>query len=121
MRAVGGYAAVGAVLLAVVVLGLRPLLGAAAGAAVAWMAVLAWAVQLVAFALLRAARRDTRLFLTAWVGGTVVRLGLLGVVGFWVMRSRAVPAAPALLALAGSLFGLMLLEPVFFRMERQGS
>ena len=121
MRAVAGYGVAGARASGGGGGAAAAAVGVDAARAVGWWRRWRGRVQLVAFGVLRAVRRNTNLFLAAWTGGTVVRLGLVGVVGFWLWRSRAVPAAPALLGLVGFLFGLLLLEPVFFRVGRQES
>ncbi len=116
MRVLTLYALTGALAVAVACAGLGLLLSPAALAAVGWMGALAWAVQVALFAPLLAARGRKNAFLAAWGGGTVARFAVLGAAAWWVWHSRALPLAPALLALAGFLFLLLLLEPVFFRM-----
>lgn len=115
MRAFVGYASLGA---AVTFL----LAGVLAGwawpdsAGTIWtVAVLAYTVQLAAFAALQVAGKNQQRFLLAWAGGTVLRLGLLGALAMWLWWSGTEPKAPWLLGLAGMLFPLMLLEPVFLR------
>lgn len=78
-------------------------------------ATLACAAQLVAFGMLVYARGRANLFLAGWVGGMALRLGVLAAVAVWVTRTGALPAATTLLSLAGLLFLLLLLEPVFLR------
>ncbi len=105
---------------ALVVVGAAGLLALALPAdtvrAVAWMGVVAWGVQLALFAPLYAARGRRNAFFAAWGGGTLARFAVLGVVAWWVWRQGSLPLAPALLALAGFLFIMLLIEPVFFRM-----
>lgn len=84
--------------------------------AVAWMGAVAWVVQLALFAPLYAARGRRNAFFAAWGGGTLARFAVLGVVAWWVWRKGTLPLAPALLALVGFLFVMLMLEPVFFRM-----
>jgi hypothetical protein len=84
--------------------------------AVTWMGALAWAIQVALFTPLVAARGMRNAFFAAWAGGTLVRFAALSAAAWWVWWSGALPLAPALLALAGFLFLLLLLEPVFFRM-----
>ena len=110
------YALAAAVAVALVCAALGALLRPDALAAVAWMGALAWAVQVTLFTALLAARTRRNAFFAAWAGGTLVRFAVLGAAAWWVWHSRALPLAPALLALAGFLFLLLLLEPVFFRM-----
>ncbi len=116
MRVLSWYALAGAGAVAAVCAALAALLPARALVAVCWMGARAWGVQVLLFAPVLAARGRRNAFLAAWAGGTVVRLAVLGAAAWWVWYSRALPLAPALLALAGFLFLLLLLEPVFFRM-----
>ncbi len=116
MRILTLYALATAVAVAAVCAGLGTVLRPEALAAVAWMGALAWAVQVALFAPVLAARGRRNAFLAAWAGGTVARFAVLGAAAWWVWHSRALPLAPALLALAGFLFLLLLLESLFFRM-----
>jgi hypothetical protein len=45
----------------------------------------------------------------------LVRFGVIGAVAVLVVRRPSLPPVPTLLALAGFLFGMLLLEPLFFR------
>lgn len=78
---------------------------------------LAWLVQIVSFAVfLLVSRRSAGLVIAGWTAGTALRLVALTVVAWLVITGRwGVPAASTLMALAGGLFGLLLLEPVVFR------
>lgn len=109
------YAVVGAGLVIFAATLLRLVLTPAASAAVWRAGALAYAVQVVAFAVLLLAGRG-QAFLAAWMAGTVARLGLLVAVAVWVIRTEAVPPAPLLLALVSFLFVLMMLEGVFYRL-----
>ena len=115
MRAVAGYALTGGVLVAAVAAALGAILAPAAGVAVWWAAGLAFVVQVVAFAALVAVRRRGMSFLAAWGGGMLMRLAVVLFAGVWLTRAAALEPAPLLLSLAGFLFVLLLLEPVFFR------
>jgi hypothetical protein len=75
----------------------------------------AWVVQVPAFGLLVRYRGKTKGFLAAWVGGTLSRMVLVGLAAWAVVELPALPPAPTLLGLAGFFFGLLLLEPFFFR------
>jgi hypothetical protein len=56
-----------------------------------------------------------------WGGGIVARLVVVLAGAFWVTRSATLQPAPALLSLAGFLFVLLLMEPVFFIVgQREG-
>lgn len=115
-RAVVGYALAGGLLTGALVLGLALVLDAESARAVAWMGLIAWALQVPLFAGLVALRSRPAGFFAAWGGGTIARLGAVGVAAVFVARATTVPPAPALLGLAGFFFVLLLLEPVFFRM-----
>ena len=116
MKFVTMYALAGAVAVALVALALALVLPAEGVRAAGWMGALAWAVQVAMFAALFASRRRGNAFIAALGGGTVVRLLVLGATAWWIWRSAALSLAPALLSLAGFLFLLLLLEPLFFRM-----
>lgn len=72
-------------------------------------------VQIAAFGLLLKLRRRRNAFLGVWIGGTLARMGLLLVMALVVIRMPALAPAPTLLALVGYLFGMLLMEPLFFR------
>jgi hypothetical protein len=105
-----------AVLLAALVAGVVTQLVAPDDARGVWIAAaIACGLQLVSFPLLVMARAHANLFLAGWVGGMLLRFGALAVVAIWITRSGALPPAATLLSLAGFLFLLVLLEPVFLR------
>ena len=112
------YAVTGAAVVAVIVMALSPFLDAAARNGVLVAGLIAIPVQVTAFWALNRHRGELNGFLAAWVGGTVLRMAVLGVVAFVVIRSGSEGAVATLLALAGFFFGLLLLEPVYFRIER---
>ncbi len=116
MKPLGLYVLVGAGAIALVIGGLALVLPPDAARGVAWMGVAAWVVQSMLFAPLLAARGRRNAFFVAWGGGTLIRLLAIGIAAWWLYRSGALPLAPSLLALAGFLFLLLLLEPVFFRL-----
>ncbi len=95
--------------------GLWPWLSASSRAGVLLAAGVAYPVQMVAFFLLVRFRQDTRRFLLVWVGGTLVRMGVILMGAFVLTRVDWLPLAPTLLGLAGFFFGLLLLEPFFLR------
>lgn len=78
-------------------------------------ALVAYPVQVCAFALLVRWRDRMNRFLAAWVGGTLVRMGLILAVALVLLRVPDTEPLATLLSLAGFLFGLLLLEPFFFR------
>jgi hypothetical protein len=112
------YATIGASTIAIVVVGLMPILDAVAWKGVVVAAAIAIPVQVVAFAVLNRYHGQLNGFLAAWIGGTMLRMVVLAVVAFVVIRGGTDGAVPMLLALAGFFFGLLLLEPVCFRVEQ---
>jgi len=81
-------------------------------------AAIALPVQVSAFAVLNRYSGQLNGFLAAWVGGTFLRMAVVAVAAVVVIRSGMEGAVPMLLALAGFLFGLLLLEPIYFRIEQ---
>ena len=83
-----------------------------------WIAALvAYLLQLGAFALLLALRDQTHFFLAGWAGGMLLRFGAVGAALYWATRTQALPAAPLVLSLVGFVFLLLMLEPVFLRWD----
>ena len=109
------YAATGVGAIALIVSGLWPLLDVAARNGVLVAAAIALTVQVAAFSVLNHSRGELNGFMMAWVGGMMVRMLVIAAVAVIVIRSGTESAVPLLLALAGFFFGLLLLEPVFFR------
>lgn len=109
------YAATGVGAIALIVLGLWPFLEPSAWNGVLVAAAIALTVQVAAFAVLNRSRGALNGFMMAWVGGMMVRTMVIAAVAVIVIRSGTESAVPLLLALAGFFFGLLLLEPVFFR------
>jgi len=109
------YAAVGlAVIVAGVLVGLL-LVDEQAAAAVWFAAGVAYALQLLSFAVLVALRQRNEMFLAGWAVGLVARFATVGIVAFWLARDEVFPRAPALLSLVAFVFLLLLLEPLFLR------
>ncbi len=74
--------------------------------------VTAWAVQLLAFAIARAAvSRPKRPIMTAWVVGMILRFAAVVGFAFLAVRAWQLPAIPALLSFVIFLFLSTLLEP----------
>ena len=96
-----------AVLVAAVTLDGPGLAGVLAAAAVALP------VQIGAFAALTRVRVGTNAFLAAWVGGTVVRMAVVGLAGWALVALPRFPPLPSLLGLAGFFFVMLLMEPRF--------
>lgn len=121
MRAFAGYALMGAGVVAALAGLVAWFLGAAAAGSVWWAAAVAYVVQLLAFGALLGVRGRRDVFLGVWAGGILLRLMVVGVAAWWVTRTATLELAPALLSLAGFLFVLLLLEPVFFLVgQRRG-
>jgi len=78
-------------------------------------ACIALPVQIGAFALLIRYRSNMNGFLAVWAGGTLVRMAVVGIVAAIAIRSGTAGAVPMLLGLAGFFFGLLLLEPIYYR------
>lgn len=109
------YAATGSTLIAAVVLVLWPFLDVSGRNGVLLAALIAVPVQVTAFWALHHFQGEMTAFLAAWVGGTFLRVAVIAVVAVAVINSGMDGAVPMLLALVGFFFGLLLLEPVFFR------
>lgn len=109
------YAGAGLVVVAVGA-GLGTMLVSSSAVGAVWFAaVLAWVLQLIAFAALLAVRERPELFLVGWLSGLVLRFGAVGVVAYWLSRSGVLPLAPALVSLVAFVFVLLLMEPLFLR------
>lgn len=109
------YAIVGSGVVGVVVLVSWPFLDPVGRQGVLVAALVALPIQIATFALMQRFRGEIRRFLIAWIGGTVIRMATIGAVAFLVLRSGTEGVAPTLLALASFFFGLLLLEPIYFR------
>ena len=109
------YGGVAFAALLVVNAGLWPFLSPAGRMGIFVAAVTAYPIQMVAFFMLIRFWGEGNRFLLVWVGGTVVRMGVLLVVALVVSQSETLPPAPTLLGLAGFFFGLLLLELLFLR------
>jgi len=109
------YAGVGAAGVTVVILGLWPFLDPASRVGVLIAAAVALPVQWLSFAVLMRFRGKSTGFIGAWVGGAALRMVAVGLVAV-IAISRDVDGLIALLlGLAGFLFGLLLLEPMYFK------
>jgi hypothetical protein len=106
------YAASCAGLVALGTLGSWPLLDAPGRQAMMAAALVAFPLQVGAFAALQAGRGRSSRFLAAFVGGTLLRMAVVLAAAFAVAVSD-LPPAPALLALAAFLVGMLFLEPLF--------
>jgi hypothetical protein len=117
VRASGKYAASAIGVVALVTLVLWPWLDSDARRGVVLAGLIALPVQITAFWLLLRYRDRVNGFLAVWAGGTLVRMAVVAVAATYVIRAGMDGAVTMLLALAGFFFGLLLLEPVFFRLE----
>jgi hypothetical protein len=115
------YGAAGALLLGVITLMLWPFLGGPARSGVLIAALIALPVQLVAFAVLARHRGRGEGFMAAWAGGMALRAAAVVVTALVAVRTGTPSAVALLLALAGFLFALLLLEPLYFRSEPKGA
>jgi len=117
MSAATKYAASGLAIVALVTLGLWPFLDSDGRRGVMIAGAVALPVQVIAFAALMRFRGQVNGFLAVWVGGTLLRMVIVAIVAAIAIRSSAAGAVPMLLALVGFFFGLLLLEPIYFRTE----
>ncbi len=115
------YGAVGTAVVVLSVLAFWPFLNAAGRRGILIAACVALPIQIASFAALRRFRGQIDRFLVVWVGGTLIRMVAIGAAAFVVIRADAEVAVPMLLALASFFFGLLLLEPIYFRPERRGT
>jgi hypothetical protein len=111
------YALTGATGVTLVTLGLWPFLEPAGRRGILIAAAVALPIQVIAFSLMLRYRQDWNRFLAIWAGGTLLRMAVVGVVAFIAIRTGTEGAIPMLLALAGYFFGLLLLEPMFFKLH----
>ena len=115
MRALGRYALTGLLMIAVAVAALFPFLDAQGRSGVLLAAAIAYPVQVAAFGLLLRSRGDPSRFFVWWGTGVAVRVGVVIVVGIVALRIESLGAEALLLSLAGFFFGLLLIEPAFFK------
>lgn len=111
------YAGAGAAGVAVVILVLWPFLDPASRLGMLIAAAVALPVQWVAFAALMRFRGKPNGFLRVWVGGAALRMAVVGLVAFLAISRGVEGSITLLLALVGFLFGLLLLEPMYFKAE----
>lgn len=75
-------------------------------------AVIAFAVQVFAFAVVMVVGGAGANVFPAWGLGILLRLAALAVMGFWVMSALHLRAEPALVSLAAFFFVTTLIEPL---------
>ncbi len=115
MTATLKYSVTGAALVTLVVAITWPLLDAASRNGLLLAAAVTLPVQAFAFSALVRFRDQGTGFFAAWIGGTFLRMAIVAIVATLVVRSGAEGGVATLLALTGFFFGLLLLEPVYFR------
>jgi len=115
LRALGRYALTGFLMIAVAVAALFPFLDDEGRRGILVAAVVAYPVQIAAFGLLLRSRGDPSRFFVWWGAGVAVRVGVVIVVGIVALRIESLGAEALLLSLAGFFFGLLLIEPAFFK------
>jgi hypothetical protein len=81
--------------------------------AVVLSAIIALALQVPAFALLRGMRGAA--FLNGWIIGAIGRMVVLVAYGFVILRSAALPMEPALVSLALFFVICTIIEPFFLQ------
>ncbi len=121
LRAWTAYALTGAAITLVIALVVSLIGGADVTRAVWLSAAFAYGLQALAFALLLRFRDQSALFMAGWLGGMVLRFGVVAGVAFWGSRYTTLPLAALLLSLVGFVFLLLLLEPVFLRWDLRRS
>ena len=109
------YGGVALALVLVAIAGLLPWLSPEGKTGILVAAGVAYPIQMLAFFLLVRFFEDGNRFLLVWVGGTVVRMGVILGAALILTQVEGLPPAPTLLGLAGFFFGLLLLEPLFLR------
>ena len=117
MRASFKYASACMILVTAILVGLWPFLDDAGRSGMLVAAALAVPVQSIAFWALIRFRAEVNRFLAVWIGGTLVRMAVIGIGAVIATKSSADFAIPMLLALAGFFFGLLLLEPFYFQTQ----
>lgn len=109
------YAIVGTGVVGASVAVLWPFLAPSAREGMLTAALVALPIQIASFAALLRFRTRIRVFLAAWVGGTLLRMATIASVSFLVLRSGGEGAVATLVALASFFFALLLLEPLYFK------
>ena len=117
MKASFKYASACVILVSTVLVGLWPFLDDAGRSGTLVAAAMVIPVQSIAFWALIRFRTERKHFLAVWIGGTLVRMAVIGIGAVIAINSGADFAIPMLLALAGFFFGLLLLEPFYFRIQ----
>ena len=117
MKAPLKYAVTGTAGVALVVALLWPFLDGGGREGVLVAAAIALPVQIGAFWALMGLKHKVNGFLAMWAGGTLLRMLVVAGAAVLAIRTEMDGAVPMLLSLAGFFFGLLLLEPLYFRSE----
>ena len=117
MNNVTKYAFTGLLGVALITLVFMPFLDPAGRRGLVIAALIALPIQILAFSAMLSFRSDWNRFLVVWVGGTLLRMVVIGLAAFVAIRLDLEGLAPMLLALAGFFFGLLLIEPIYLRSE----
>ena len=117
MKAPLKYAVTGSTVVALAVAVLWPFLDSAGREGVLLAAAIALPVQVGAFWALMGLKHKVNGFLAVWVGGTLLRMLVVAAAAVLAILTEMDGAVPMLLSLAGFFFGLLLLEPMYFRSE----
>ena len=107
------YAATSVALVALAVAIAWPLAGASAGSSTLVVGLLAAALQLGLFTMLSDAYGDPQRFMKSWALGMATRLAFVALVGTVATVSGIRDTTASVLAAAGFVFALHLIEPVF--------
>ena len=117
MSNVSKYALTGLAGVTLITLILMPFLDSVGRKGLLIAALIALPIQIVAFSAMLSFRANWNRFLAVWLGGTLLRMAVVGLVAFVAVRLDSEGLAPMLLALAGFFFGLLLIEPIYLRSE----
>ncbi|MBU00617.1 MAG: hypothetical protein CME14_04885 [Gemmatimonadetes bacterium] len=117
MSNVTKYAFTGLLGVALITLVFMPFLDSAGRRGLVIAALIALPIQIIAFSAMLSFRSNWNRFLAVWVGGTLLRMVVIGLAAFVAIRLDLEGLAPMLLALAGFFFGLLLIEPIYLRSE----
>ena len=132
MKASFKYASACVILVSTVLVGLWPFLDDAGRSGTLVAAAMVIPVQSIAFWALIRFRTELKHFLAVWIGGTLVRMAVIGIGAVIAINSGADFAIPRCrnsgardlprgpvdgFSIGGFFFGLLLLEPFYFRIQ----
>jgi len=118
-RMVRYLVAAGGLAVATVVLG-SPLVGPEGKNGLVAAATVALAVQIPSFGILAATQPGSARYLAVWMGSTLVRFGVIALFAFAIVGTEGVDLVVSLVALAGLLLIMLLLEPWALRGRADG-